>query len=215
MAKITATAGGVTTEHDVGDLPLTVICHQQGIKVGAPEFVEVNPRLTIACMESLNQKQWDWISTGPPFRHFWAKAFDGQDIPIPVTIEELLESDAGTIHVAGMIVLSLEAMLAGKNVFFREPETYLHPKTQLTIMSMIIDMQRLFGGAGGKVAAVADPNPPSDKGLTLKWLRAHDPEKDFARVGDTTYKVFDLICEVIADTPVGKMMVSEFCSLRD
>ena len=41
----------------------TCIVHQQGIRVNIPEFVEINGRNTIECMEKMSQRAWAHIST--------------------------------------------------------------------------------------------------------------------------------------------------------
>ena len=142
--------------------PFTVIVHQQGIRVNVPEFVEINSRNTISCMENMTQKAWEHISTGELFKTAWEhistgelfktlfyKVFPPEDghIAIPVTIEELNNGDFGVIHMAGLIVQSCEAIFDGKTkIFFRNPENHLHPKAERSIVSMMKTMMDLLGG---------------------------------------------------------------------
>lgn len=129
--------------------PLTVIVHQQGIRVNVPEFVEINSRNTISCMENMTQKAWEHISTGELFKTLFYKVFPPEDghIAIPVTIEELNNGDFGVIHMAGLIVQSCEAIFDGKTkIFFRNPEDQLHPKAEQRIVSMMKTMMDLLGG---------------------------------------------------------------------
>jgi hypothetical protein len=214
MARILATSGGVTTEHDVGDRPLTVVVHDNGIRVDSPDFVEINPKNTIACMEQMTQNQWDWVSKGAVFKHLFTKLFERSRNPItiPATIEELNASDMGIIHAAGLIVLGVEAAMAGKSCFFRLPETYLHPAQQGNLVDVLTTIQGL-GQGSGNATAVADPT--FDAYHTVSWLKHMDASKPMAKVGSVTYTVADLILEIGAETDVGKLMVQKFVELRD
>ena len=136
----------------------TVLVHGQGMKITVPSFVEVSCRTTIPCMEAFTQREWEWVTEGGVFTQCWEEAFDfghrdGEGerlvgkVP-PKTIEELLDMDPGVIHVAGMIVQGCEAMFEGKSVFFRNPETLLHPATERYICGMFQKMLELCGGRG-------------------------------------------------------------------
>lgn len=126
---------------------LTVIVHQQGSRVNVPEFVEINGRNTIDCMEKMSQQAWIHISTGELFKILFATIFPPEDgeITIPKTIEELNNSDFGIIHASGLIVLGCEALFEGKyKLFFRTPEDHLHPKAERRLVSMIMKMRELL-----------------------------------------------------------------------
>lgn len=149
----------VRTEHEIDAKNFCVIVHQQGLKVEVPEFVEVDPQDTIRCMSEMTQPQWEWISQGPLFKHLWQEAFDPSDrTDPPKSIEVLNMGDMGLRHMAGMIVLGCEACMAGKSVFFRNPETYLHPKTERYVATMLHKMLDLFGG--GEVKTTTADSPP-------------------------------------------------------
>jgi len=137
---------------------ITCVLHQQGLKVDVPEFVEINPQDTIACMVVMTQGEWEWISTGEIFCHLWNLAFDPSDRrDPPKSIETMNMLDMGLRHMAGIIVLSVETMLAGKSIFLRNPETYLHPKTERHIMTMLNEMLKLCGGSGTVEATEEEP----------------------------------------------------------
>jgi hypothetical protein len=57
----------------------TCIVHQQGIRVDVPEAVDINSRQTIECMEKMNQRQWEHISTGQLFRILFSTVFPKED----------------------------------------------------------------------------------------------------------------------------------------
>ena len=233
MPKLLVTTKGEVQETWIEDKPggLTVILHYQGIRVDVPDFVEINPRNTIACMEKMTQQEWEWISNGELFQTLFKMYFDARqfcEIEIPQTISELNAGDMGVIHVAGMIVLGCEAIFAKQNVFYRNPETYLHPATELMIMDTFRKMLEMTGNHGGVAKVELDPEnikkeiepqtnetPIEDKDWeqTLTWLKLM-PEKPFAKIGETTYTTTDLILEVANKSDVGKMMVEKFVSMR-
>lgn len=133
----------VNKENITVDVPeFSALVHQPGIRVDVPDFFEINSRNTIDCMEKMSQKAWIHISTGEIFQHLFKMVLP--EIEIPSTIEELNNSDYGTIHICGIIVLCCESMFAGqKKVFFRNPENHLHPKTEQLLVGMLKEIQKI------------------------------------------------------------------------
>jgi hypothetical protein len=147
MNEVELSVNGQPTK--INDAPeFLCVVHQQDLRVDVPGYIEINSRKTIDCMEKMNQKQWEHISTGQLFKALFDEVFhkdDQNSIPIPQTIEQLNKSDFGIIHVAGMIVLGCEALFEGNTkLFFRTPEDHLHPKTERRIVSMLRMMQNLL-----------------------------------------------------------------------
>lgn len=241
MATIVTTVNKVKTEHEIELNPsgINVLVHDQGVRVDVPSFVEINPADTINCMRKMTEKEWRWVSTGQLFRHLFKLSFSpdhrGNPPPeIPDTIEELNAGDMGVAHIAGMITLGCEACFAKKNIFIRNPETYLHPATERHIMEMFREMLKLLGQRGTVTTATEpqggkpedkkeeEPVPPEmleeprdPKEVVLKWLDCMEPEKDLCRVGDRTYKVREMIEEVKAGTEVGIGLSRIFFEKRD
>jgi len=227
MTKIVSVANGVKTEHEIENKSgFTVIVHPQGVKVDVPTFVEINPRNTIECMSKMNQQEWEWISNGELFQTLFNESFaEKNNIQIPQTIDEINDGDMGVTHVVGMIAKGCEAMFEGRSIFVRNPETYLHPETERRIMGMFEKMLNLCGRSGvvtdempegqEQETAQPEPDPERDKELTLQWLHAMDPAKEFAQVAGEVYTVADLILEVTNDSGVGHLMVQKFVNLRD
>lgn len=153
----------------------TCIVHQQGIRVDIPEFVEINGRKTLDCMEKMSQRAWVHISTGDLFKILFRELFpeeeDGgrhQTVLIPETIEQLNKGDFGVIHGAGMIVLGCEAIFEGNTkIFFRTPEDHMHPKTERHIVAMFMKMQQLLtpepSGIATAVQGLLVPPEPEKK----------------------------------------------------
>jgi len=160
MTKILATSDGVTTEIDLKDeSPIKCIVHSQGIKVDVPDFVEINPRTTLSCMEKMKQNEWDWISGGGVFPILFEEALQDHKVKIPKTIEELNNSDFGVIHLSGMIILACEAFFSSKSIFVRNPETYLHPAVERRLMIMFKKMMDICG-VTGEVSKKTTKTPP-------------------------------------------------------
>lgn len=140
----------------------TCLVHQQGIRVNIPEFVEINSRKTIDCMEKMSQKAWVHISTGELFQTLFREIFPAEDgdVPIPATIEELNAGDFGVVHASGMIVMGCESIFEGNTkIFFRTPEDQLHPKAQRRIVGMFHKMRELLGPSEeGGVATLIEPD---------------------------------------------------------
>lgn len=248
-------ACGKTTIHNLESKPggFTLLVHSQGIKVDVPSFVEVSCRTTIPCMEAVTQEEWEWMSQGDIFKMCWAEAFDfnhrngsGKEligVTPPATIEELLDQDPGVIHVAGMIVQGCEAMFEGKNVFFRNPETLLHPATERYIMGMFRKMLELCGGKGTVTKTETDPEkieaPKPKRGRKkkeetsekkeedpaetarknrdqcLEWLSKFPPDRELAGTQNLRFTAAQLISEIHQDTLIGKHIIDLFVSKRD
>jgi hypothetical protein len=241
MTKIVTTAEGKKTEFEIETSPGGFCClvHDQGVRVDVPEFVEINPRNTIACMEKMKQKEWEWITQGELFRELFNMSFNGSHrggMPsIPETIEELNGGDFGVIHICGLIVLGCEAFFEGRSIFVRNPETYLHPATEQMIVGMFKRMLELCGKRGVITEVAPGEEPPTsdpkifdqplglvkpeisdvDKEQTLRWLHCMDSEKVFAKIGSEVYRVADMILEIIRDTATGQKMIEKFVELRD
>jgi hypothetical protein len=145
----------------------TCIVHQQGFRVNIPEFVEINGRNTIECMEKMSQRAWEHISTGQLFQILFREIFPEKDcsVPIPLTIAELNAGDFGVVHAAGMITLGCEAIFEGKTkLFFRTPEDHLHPKAERRIIGMFRKMQELLApDEEAGVATAEAPDEPEDE----------------------------------------------------
>ena len=241
MATVITTVNGEKSEHQI-DGNFTVLVHKQGIKVDVPEFVEINPRNTLRCMEDMTQSQWLWLSGGELFQALFRLAFqDQEEITVPPTIQELNDGDMGIAHVAGMITLGCEALFANKNIFVRNPETYLHPKTERCIMTMFQAMMRLLGTKGVITDEINPDDPPekidsylennikeafeavkrepeSDKEEVLRWLRLVGDEKgmdkEFLQIGDVRYTIADLILEIQGDTEAAARMIEKYLEMK-
>ena len=122
-----------------------------GMRVDVPAFTEINGRDTLEFCRGLGQRKWEWISTGPIFQELFSEVFrpedlDGHPFPLPKTVEELNAGSFDVCHIAGLIILSVEAIVERKeSVFLREPETHLHPKQVRCLMGLVYKLRALGG----------------------------------------------------------------------
>jgi len=164
----TKVVGGVTQLHEISDQPLTLLVHQQGIRVNVPEAtLELDARRTIDYIQKLDQVNWKFASTSPIFKLLFETCFPPNNsknfgsVTIPKDIDELKESDFGVQHVCGMIIMCVDTVLHAQDkgqkvkIFLREPETHLHPATQRNVIDMLHILQ---GGApNGNTETEASP----------------------------------------------------------
>jgi len=200
----------------------TVIVHQQGIKVDVPEFVEINSENTIQCMAEMSQRAWEWISTGQLFITLFKEAFQDPGVVIPTKIEVLNVMDKGVIHVTGMIVQGCEALFEGKSIFVRNPENYLHPKVERTIMDMFRKMMELCG-VQGEVTTITREKPKRKskkrkraekkleqedrKKTTIAWLQTMETTTKVLRIGSEVFTAGDLILAINNGQEVGQKVI--------
>lgn len=141
--EILATSAGVETKLEVPNQPLTVLVMQQDINVEVPDVPEINSDTTTACMKEMTQEAWVHISTGELFQRFFFTLF-GKDAYLPKTIDELNKQGRGIVHGSGLIIQLVETRFAKvTKVFLREPETFLHPKQQAKLMTVIHEIQAM------------------------------------------------------------------------
>lgn len=211
----------VKETHDIENQEFTAIVHPQGLHVDAPECVEINPQNTIECIQEMSQAQWEWISQGKLFNMLWEKSFDPQDFKPPVKNIEILKlSDMGLKHIAGMIILGCETCMAGKNIFFRNPETYLHPRTERYIVGMIQEMQKLFNGKGGKAVKDAPKEIQNDDtNDAINWFKAllahYGPEKEIFSINGKRGTVTEAINQINQKTEIGLQLINNFLKLKN
>lgn len=227
----------VQNKFELESKDFAIILHQQNLKVDVLEFVEVNPQDTIQCIDRMKQNEWEWVSSGKLFKTLWNEAFDPSDrIKPPALIAVLNLGDLGLRHIAGMITLGCEAAFAGRSVFFRNPETYLHPKTERYIATMLHTMLERCSGKGGRiqvkgytrkdgttvesyertVTAKTETDPKTDKEQTLHWCHCLGEDKEIVDLKEKGRVTAGWMSrEVENDTEIGIWFVAEFVKLRD
>ncbi len=147
---------------DIPEQPLMVLVHPPGTKVSMPGVLEISGIDTLLEMKTIKQNQWEHISTGPIFKELFFMCFKDdkafEDYKLPKNIEDFRNEDDGALHVAGLIILTINAMLSGKHtkIFYRQIDSHLHPGTQQRVMPMMEKIQEWFGGNGGAQIATEE-----------------------------------------------------------
>jgi hypothetical protein len=120
--------------------PLTVLCHQGGIGLEVPSHVEISAVETLKRFDQLSPEDWDFIRTQPEIRWLVNKVFQNTNpLNHPLHTWKIARD---VQHVIGMMLLLLETMAAGKQPFLRCPETYLHPRSQLELTSILVGLSQ-------------------------------------------------------------------------
>lgn len=127
-------------QQEVGDKPITMVCHTEGVRCDPDGQVEIGPEQTIARAADLTAEDWDMLRDIPIFAEMFHIVFPNMQMPAKLPQEGL-----GVRHVAGMILMLLE-LKDGQQPYMRFPESFLHPSAQ----SKLADLFIFFSGAGKK-----------------------------------------------------------------
>lgn len=112
------------TSTDVGDRPMTVICHQGDMRIKPTDQIPINPEITVYHGQRVVKID--------PVGRAWAEYILGYEL------ENLAPSDRdlSEAHVIGLCDLPIKLMQKCRkplSFFIKEPETYLHPSQQCRI----------------------------------------------------------------------------------
>jgi hypothetical protein len=131
---------GVTTE--VGDKPVTLLCHKGDVHITPTDQVEIGPEQTLARAGNVTQKEWEDLRNDASFIQLFNIVFPEMS-PLP---DRITQQGTGVRHVVGMLLLLCEAITATppRRPFLRYPESFLHPSAQSKLADLII----LLSGAG-------------------------------------------------------------------
>lgn len=131
---------------------MNVICHPQGVRIDVPDRVEISGISTINRMARMSQQEWDVARNAEAFLDLFSCVFpqvlkrDFPGVRLPEDISELNRQDMGVIHICGMIVQIFEANYEGKELFFRLPESHLHPAAQANLSNLFCKLGYLGQG---------------------------------------------------------------------
>ncbi len=158
MTAITFKSAGQQEQTlELPEQPLTVLVHRPGTSVGVPGVLEISGVDTILEMKTITQKQWEHISSGPLFKELFFMCFKDdeafKDYKLPLNIEEFRKEGDDMLHIAGLIILTVNAIFSGKHkkIFIKLIEAHLHPGTQQRVMGMMTKIQELLCGNGVEV----------------------------------------------------------------
>ena len=133
MAGIRARGiGGAWDEHDVGDRPLTLICHQGDMQVEATDQITLDIDVT--------RYHGNRVVKIDPVAKAWAEHILGYELEDYIQPSDRSNSQA---HVIGLCDLPVKLMQkAGHPLpfFIKEPESFLHPSQQVCISNWMVAM---------------------------------------------------------------------------
>ena len=127
----------VNGKHEMIDTkPLTLLCHKGDMSIKVPGRLEIGSPETLLKAWSLTQEELTHLTQigGGLFD----VVFKTSQVRMPKLVDELLDATVGVQHVVGMIALIFEGFITGRELFFRQPETHLHPEQQLGLGDLLI-----------------------------------------------------------------------------
>lgn len=119
-----------------GDEAIKIMCHKGDIDIvnDRPDVFEINPERTLKAASIIDEDGWRYLKTSAPFMRYFRMIFPDyvlDDTP-------LAAQPVGVRHAVGLIVASVGAVKAGHVIFWKFPETYLHPLQQLGLADFAI-----------------------------------------------------------------------------
>lgn len=118
------------------DAPISLLFHTGELNIvnNRSDVVSIDPFDTIHRARQISDDEWGSIKQSPFFMRLFRLVFPNIDLP-----EHGLQlHGSGVQHVVGLLVLTFEAVNAGKTPFWRTPEAHLHPRGQLGLGDLAI-----------------------------------------------------------------------------
>lgn len=124
-------------------VPLTLMFHDGTMKIenDLPDVMDIAPSLTLALAGKMDAGEgkgegWENFRRNESFMRLFRYVFPEEHI-VPNR-----GASTGVRHIAGMIVALALARASGLRAALRFPESYLHPKAQLGLADMLIDLSQ-------------------------------------------------------------------------
>ena len=118
--------------------PLTLICHRGDMSIEVRDRLEIGSPQTLLKAWAMTQEELDHLNYVG--KGLFDAVFRTSKISMPKTLDGMLAAPVGVQHIVGMIALIFEAFVNGKEIFFRQPETHLHPEQQLGLGDLLISL---------------------------------------------------------------------------
>lgn len=128
------------TEVDAGDKRLTLICHPGDATVRPvdPAVAVIDPAFCQWAAQRLHDNgEWDALRNTRRFQYLWALVW--KETPPP---ENLGEANEAMRHTAGLILGTVGAIRANKQIMLKFPETYLHPGQQSGLADLVLELTK-------------------------------------------------------------------------
>jgi hypothetical protein len=114
--------------YEIETAPITLVTHAGGLRVDALARVEIGSPATLMRAAAIHDDEWQRLLADPIFLKLFHLVY--QEYELPDTVEELLEREHGVQHVVGMLLMIVDTIAEGKQIFLRTPEAHLHPRQQ-------------------------------------------------------------------------------------
>lgn len=122
---------------EVGDKPLTLLCHKGDVHLMPDGQVEIGPEQTLARANRVSKEEWAALQADTTFVELMELVL-GRIFPL---YPDLKCAGTGVRHMTGMLLLFRE-LQPGQKPFLRYPESFLHPSSQTRLPELLI---RVFG----------------------------------------------------------------------
>jgi hypothetical protein len=232
VTEIEVIQNGKKETHQLNDTtPLTVICHQGGMRISVPGAINISAQNSRKLLESMDQHDWEWVSGGDLFRVLFYLVFEDSGIEIPEQLHDLLEGDSGVANIAGGVI----GIMSGLNrmgvepvrLFWEQPETGLHPRQQCKVTELLNYVTRLGSqdpNESQKLLEVTQrlidkycvkrPEENDAWAICQRMLETLEKKKGarhpYARFGNRTLTIEEAIIEVEERTELGNMLVDAY-----
>lgn len=123
---------GVPTE--VGDKPITLLCHQGDVHLAPSNQVEIGPEQTLARAARVTDDEWAALCADPSFVQLFHIVFPDID---PQPMRKLHREGTGVRHIVGMLLMMAE-LTPDQQPFLRYPESFLHPSAQSRLAELFV-----------------------------------------------------------------------------
>lgn len=118
----------------LADEPFLALVHpgEVNVEVVGEDFTTIGPEETLVVARNLEPEQWALIRENDTFKKAWALVWN--DVVPP---KHLCIGNLATRHIAGMILMMFQAVSEKRKIFLKLPETYLHPRQAMRLVSMV------------------------------------------------------------------------------
>lgn len=125
--------------NEVGDSPMTLICHQGDVRIKPVDQIPITPEMTVYHGQR--------VVMIDPVARAWAEHILGYELENVAPDDR----DVSEAHIIGLCDLPIKLMQKYKKAlpfFIKEPETHLHPSQQSRITDWAIAMTKYVSDDG-------------------------------------------------------------------
>jgi hypothetical protein len=141
-------SGGQWENHEIDDKPLTFICHKGDHQIDVPDAIEMNFDVT--------RYHGNRVEKIDPIALSWIEFILGYELERDLQPSDRPDSQA---HVIGLVDLPIKLMQkagSGLPIFFKEPETSLHPSQQVNVTNFLVALTNDLNPETGEFTTLPD-----------------------------------------------------------